>query len=1426
MADRWIGHRSDFQWEEDALKHVRDLMPDTDPYHAWSTFTFTGQSGHVREVDLFIVTPGGLFLVEIKSHPGTAINDGPRWIFRDGRTRAIDNPLHLADLKAKELKSRLERAVRDLGLNIRIPWIEPAVFLSAPNLVCGFDEIQRVKVYGRQGLTAQTTLPGIWDGLHQGRGGVTPQLSRELNRLLDRIGVTGLRKRYKIGPFELERRSFDTGPTWADFLASSSIPGDELRRVRVYLSELGATEAARESTRRAARREYLSLRGINHDGIVQAEVFSEEHEAGPAIVFPHGPDWQRLDHLMSARQDEFAVETRVEMIRQLAEAVDHAHRRHLYHRALAARSVWVHFDGRYPRLKIADWQTASRPHGTGLLGSDGTSLAQHVELSAAAYLAPEFGTAEADGVLLDVFGLGAISHLILTGQPPAQDRAGLAQRLRGDHALVPSAVDDAITASMDSLVRGATRTQAIDRFESVREFLAHLDDVEAELSSPGEPESDPLDAVRGSRIGRWAVEKILGKGSTARAFLTTTGEVLKVALSDSAAARLVREADQLRKLGDSHIVRLIEGPLEISGRTLIVLEQAGERTLAEYLREVGRLGINELQSLGDHLLDALVYLDGEDVRHRDIKPENIGVRELTKKGRRLVLFDFSLAEASESATRAGTPPYLDPFIGDDRRPYFDKAAEWYAAAVTLHQMASNELPSWGDAQTAPGMLQESTPQLAEGAFDPVLRDRLVSFFERALHREVSQRFPTLTSLRRGWSDVFHGLDAAEPITTPNTALPTSDDPEELRDAVAAAVRLDTPVNAAGLTERALSIALHQLEVHTVGELIRVPAQQIMRLRGVGLGPKNELVRRARQWRRSLGLLQPAPGRRSALEHDLAHLTVEEAAELLVPRPTTRSAGRVSVVRLALRIPVDGTLPTITPWAANQEIAEYSGLKSTYVATVLAETRERWSKSVPVTTALRRDVAEILAENGRIMEAGQVAAALLTRRGSDLDDESLRLAYAAACVRAAIETEEKLDNPRLKKRRLRRGTGRESRMLVALNAGDDQDAPSEEELLDYAQKLGDRADTLAAELSARQSLPSPTATLRALRTVSAPQGMAPLADTSLVTLAAAVSKTAAVSPRLELYPRDLSLERALVLAQVVGALGAPGATPEQLVERVLARFPELDTPPEPAGIRPLLLSLGYTIEVTTDGRLQLPTGTQVSRLSDRRSATSLSSTLSPSYGAADEILSRLRRSAERGGFLTLKVAVRDTLAVRGVLRTLASAPDGAPQGAMGSANLLGADVTAVDVTAEFVGALRAIRDQRGWPGWDVVTAADIPDADPDARAGFGIMTAEALLHLERRIDSIGGATLLTDATPLARYSGGLELLARLAARARQSGENGSSPRALWLLCPMSDPQRPPTLDNHGIGVLPGDAEQLVVPGRFARALGAARRPAFH
>ncbi|MGH8573421.1 MAG: hypothetical protein ACREX8_12725, partial [Gammaproteobacteria bacterium] len=108
--------------------------------------------------------------------------------------------------------------------------------------------------------------------------------------------------------------------------------------------------------------------------------------------------------------------------------------------------------------------------------------------------------------------------------------------------------------------------------------------------------------------------------------------------------------------------------------------KSGTYTLAERIREEGRLSLDLLQRFGDELLNVLGWLEAKGTSHRDIKPDNIGVAGArSDKTRTLVLFDFSLAGTPLENIRAGTRPYLDPFLRLRRPPRWDMYAERFAA---------------------------------------------------------------------------------------------------------------------------------------------------------------------------------------------------------------------------------------------------------------------------------------------------------------------------------------------------------------------------------------------------------------------------------------------------------------------------------------------------------------------------------------------------------------------------------------------------------------------------------------------------------------------------------------------------------------------------------------------------------------------------
>lgn len=1408
MASRqhWSGPRSEFPWEQEALEFIRKTLAGVPAYTARQCFTFTAKTGHLREIDLFVATPSGLYLIEIKSQPGRLTNQGGSWTFRGERTRTIDNPLPLTNQKSKELRDQLQWAARQLRITMKVPFIEPVVFLSDPALKSELDDVQRHKVYGRDGHV--TGLPGIVADLlsrppRSDRDRVPQRLLDKLPDLLHEMGVQRVRKHRKIGPWQLAPNALDTGPTWQDYLAeNTALPGQH-RRVRIYLSEQGATAEDRELSRRVARREYLVLQGIEHPGIQRALDFSDEHDAGPAILFPHQPDWLRLDHYLAEYGTALTIETRLNMIRQLAEAVDHAHRRHLYHRALAARSVWVQFHtgGRYPKLRIADWQAAHlTPTGSrrATLSSHGEgSLAGHIEAAAQAYLAPEFGRPDADSVPLDVFGLGALAYLVLTGTAPAETRPELIRILTERQSLVPSAVADSVDPWIDALVQDATRVEVCDRLPNAQAVLRSLDGIDERLAA--DEEEDPLEAVRGTVLDGWTVERKLGSGSTARALLVKRGgdlAVFKVALNEQAAGRLAREAVVLRKLRDSRIVRLREEPREIGNRTVMVLDRAGERTLADHLRTNGRLSLEELERYGEDLFNAVEYLEGEDVWHRDIKPDNLAIRDLSNGQRRLVLFDFSLADVDPKQVSAGTPGYLDPFLDPNgKRPRYDLAAERYAVAVTLHEMASTEQPAWGDGVTEPRLLDpaETTPQLAEDRFEPQLREQLVAFFATALHRDATKRHAGLNEMRAAWRSIFSSLADDRPLTTPATANDEAPDAHAARDQAAEAATRDTALVAAGLTTKALSVARDELGVDTVDELIKIPGRRIQRLRGVGVSPRNELLRRARDWRRKFKLADSATAAARAErdartqeqlpEPPAAGHSLDEVVDRLVPRDSS-AENRALLRTLALPDP-DGEPSGVPPWAPQRLVAEAVKLSQPYVATLLGRARERWARE-PLLTAVRLELVELLAESGRVMEVAELAVEVLARRGSALDAADARLALAGAAVRAAIETEEKLDNPRLVKRR----SG--DKVLVALVAEDDPALPSDAQLLDHAQALGAKAD----ELVRRDPLPVTRAVVRELRGVRAPDGMPILPDTRLVSLSAAASAAAGVTARFELYPVDLEPVRAVRLAQIGGLLTRP-ITPEDLRARVLAQLPALrEFPDHAGGLADVLRDAGYRPLRIENGRYSL-------RVSEQATSTGTSTSRRSSTGlaglpGATDVLGRLASVRRNGGFLVVKADLRRAAAVPDAL-------SGRPELALST----------LDVVAAFVAALRAVRERWGAPDWTTVLSSDTPDAPPDARLGFSELASEAFAMLEQDVRARDGVVLLHDAAPLARYPGGMATLERLADAARDAD---ATPHGLWLVTPMADPREPARLDRTVVPVTPGGGEEIALSRHCIDALG--------
>jgi serine/threonine protein kinase len=1378
---RWhVIAESNFAWEREALDWLRSHLPDRDPWHVWTNFEFIDEEGKVSEVDALVLSPAGLFLVEIKSRPGVLTGDAHSWTWTtDGRSNTYDNPLILANRKSKRLASLLKRQPAIAKAKIRLPFVEPAIFLSSSSLACRLEGIARSATFqhGRPGSIDDDGIVGaLANGIaNRGASTVDAQQARAIARGLNEAGIRPSNKHRQVGDYKLGKLLAE-GEGFQDWEAQHVSIETVHRRVRIYTVATASSPEARATRVRQARREFEVLEGVDHPGILKVKDYKET-ELGPALVFDHDPKAIRLDHLLRDHGTRLTVTQRLQLVRDIAETLKYAHSKRLYHRALGPQSILVqNVESGNFQLRFMNWQTASRNAGDSaspdtVHRTTGTRhVEDYVEDPGLVYLAPETTRADpAHGPSLDVFSLGCIAFHVFSGQAPAESVLDLQEKLRVGQGLNLSDVMDGCGAHQQELVHVATCPEVLARYDTIRGFLDELDAVEDELTTP-DPEAtvDPSVARERDRLeGGFTVIKRMGRGSSSDALLVREDGsdeelVIKVALDVAHNDRLIAEGEVLAKLHHHNIVAH-RRTLSVAGRTALLLKTAGDKTLAETLKEVreqGRLSLDMLQRFGEELIEAVNHLEAEGVAHRDIKPENIGISRNRSGKLQLVLFDFSLCRTPADNITAGTHPYLDPFLSLRKPPRWDLYAERFAVAVTLYEMAVGQPPVWGDGQTSPEMLDvEAT--IESDVFDPVTREGFTAFFAKALKRDYSQRFDNAEEMLRHWRSIF----AAR-----KTVHPGEGGAESEMAAIAAAATPFSTMAELGYSLEA-QVVLERMGIQNARGLLAVDRITFRFLRSVGDKVRKEIRLKAKE----LARLRPdlTQGRSTAHDSDedaSAAVSINELAAQLLPR---RPAGddRPEEAALAHYLGLDDA---VTPgaWPTVGDAAQACEVDRAVLTTALIKARERWLRNTAF-TELRQQLEALLRSQGQVMSVHEAALALLSLRGCAEQDDAERLRQASAVLRAAIEAESHLDQPRFE------AFDNAPITLIATGAA----------WADYARQLGNAADGCAV---AEPLLP-PSRVLSVLEGIDPPAGMGsaastpPLPPTRLLRLAASASRLAALSSRQEIYPRGMPALQALKAS--INALVGATLTPTALKARVHGRYPEATPLPGRPELDRLLEEAGAPLNwdptaadgagayrSATLGNTQTAgTSTHTVRMPTR---THHDLTLEGALAQAAAAEERLQRSLRQGGLLVLTTAVR-----------LGRHADAELMRRFGTSHGLSRMNCDALLLAELKAQATAARVD-----WNVVLRADAADKGSRDWTNLMRLVQRALPALRTALLQSTAPVLMVSAGLLARY----DLMALITEIEAAAGRPGQTP-SVWLLLPTA---------HQGLPVIDGVAVPLV------------------
>ncbi|MGA8215843.1 MAG: serine/threonine-protein kinase [Candidatus Sulfotelmatobacter sp.] len=247
------------------------------------------------------------------------------------------------------------------------------------------------------------------------------------------------------------------------------------RLVAIKTISLVAAESTEEQACRARFfREAEAAGRLSHPRIVAIFDIGENPDTlSPYIVMEYVAG-RSLEEILSTENARLPVHTTLQLIQEVAEALDYAHLQGVVHRDVKPSNIIVGEDG---HAKIADFGIAQ------LNVSD--SGRPGLTWGTPAYMSPEQFTGESVDGRSDLFSLGVILYRMLTGHRPFQGNSALTVALRVQkHQPVPATVfNTELSPELDCVVARAIAKNPAERYQTGMEMVFDLQRLRDRIDS-------------------------------------------------------------------------------------------------------------------------------------------------------------------------------------------------------------------------------------------------------------------------------------------------------------------------------------------------------------------------------------------------------------------------------------------------------------------------------------------------------------------------------------------------------------------------------------------------------------------------------------------------------------------------------------------------------------------------------------------------------------------------------------------------------------------------------------------------------------------------------------------------------------------------------------------------------------------------------
>lgn len=270
---------------------------------------------------------------------------------------------------------------------------------------------------------------------------------------------------------------------------------DEKLGRQVALKTLPKDRVGDARARARLLREARSAAALEHPGIAQVYDVGETDDGGAFLVMElvRGHSLREL-----IKSDAIEREEVLEVVEQVAAALDHAHGQGVIHRDIKPDNVMVRDDGRAVLLDFGLAKDLGFAMADTIDSDTPDAELEHITkegtlIGTLSYLAPEQARGRDVGPKSDQFALAATAYEALAGRLPwvGREPAAILAQILCDDAPPPSSIESSLPVSVDRVFGRALAKEPEDRFADSSEFAEALRhafvDPDAEVAAPVRP---------------------------------------------------------------------------------------------------------------------------------------------------------------------------------------------------------------------------------------------------------------------------------------------------------------------------------------------------------------------------------------------------------------------------------------------------------------------------------------------------------------------------------------------------------------------------------------------------------------------------------------------------------------------------------------------------------------------------------------------------------------------------------------------------------------------------------------------------------------------------------------------------------------------------------------------------------------------------